>query len=272
MTKERYTNNIIKGLIIVVLFIILLLTSCSSQAQTRAPGFDYSPEERARKARTDSDLLLADQKHRLTEQYDSLRGATKLVYLGYEGSFGYTVHALNSNIPQLNKLRVAYIGGTAGGVMANQRGKLKANIGLYYSDDSTPYTFDLFTGSLSANLYLLRLGRIKYHTLEPYVKGGASLQQIKFFGTYLNTGAQQNFSTSEEELLGKTVTTQFTVGVGAEYQLESDYGDFIHLFAEVVYGIPGVVRSTREVLDQTYVINPVTICVGISFGKIRHHK
>jgi hypothetical protein len=272
MTKDRYTINVIKGLIIVVLFIVLLLTSFNSQAQTRTPGSDRTHEDRSRTARATSDSLLASQKYLLTERYDSLRGATKPLYLGIEGSLGYIFHSLKSDIPKLNKLRVSYIGGTVGGVMANQLGKLKANVGLYYSDASTPYTFDLLTGNLSTNLYLLRIGKIKYHTLEPYVIGGVSLQQIKFYGMYLNDGTQQNYSISEEELLGKTRTTQFSAGLGAEFQLESDYGDFIHLFAEVVYGIPAADRSSREVFNQTHILNPVTISIGISLGKIRNHK
>lgn len=272
MTRDRYVNNVIKGLILVVLFIVLLLTSFNSRAQTGTFGSDRIHKDKTRTAWVMSDSLLSYQKYRLTEQYDSLRGANKLLYLGIEGSFGYTYYELSSDISRLNKLRVSYLGGTVGGVMANPRGKLKANVGLYYSDASTPYTFDLLTGNLSANLYLLRMGQIRYHTLEPYVTGGVSLQRIKFFGTYLDDGSPKNYSTSEEELLGRTVTTQFNVGLGAEYQLESDEGGFIHLFVEVVYGIPAVMRSSREVFEHTHSINPVTLSVGISFGKIRHHK
>lgn len=272
MTKERYTFNVIKGLIIVVLFIVLLLTSFNSQAQTKTPGSNRAKEDKSRAARATSDSLFAIQKYLVKERYDSLRGATKSLYLGIEGSLGYTFNTLNSDIPKLNKLQLSYIGGTVGGVMANQRGKLKANVGLYYSDASTPYTFDLLTGNLSANLYLLRIGHVKSHTLEPYVVGGVSLQRINFYGTYLNDGTQHNYSISEEELLGKKRTAQLSAGLGAEFQLESDYGDFIHLFAEMLYGIPAIDRSSREVFNHTHIINPVTISVGISLGKIRHHK
>jgi|GEM_PF-1180557 len=271
MTKERYFNNIIKGLIIVVLFIVLLLTSLNSQAQTRTAGSERPRTENARTARTTS-APLANPEYQSIEHADSLRRATRLLYVGIEGNFGYTSHTLHSDIPQLNKLRVSYIGGTIGGVLASERGKLKANAGPYYSEGSVPYTFNLLVGNLSANLYLLRIGRIRYHTVEPYLIGEVSLQQIKFYGSYLNDGTHQNLSISEEEILGKTRTTQFSGGFGAEFQLESDYGDFIHLFAEVLYGVPAVDRSNRKVFNDTHMINPVTIRVGVSLGKIRYRK
>lgn len=255
-TKGRLEENRIKGLAKVILFLFVSLKSCVVNGQgppTSINAYDYAADR----------YLLADTTSNNRVETD------KPLYLGLEGSLGYMFSKLKSDIPRLNALRVSYFGGTAGGVLANQLGKVKANVGLYYSDDSTPYTFDLLTGNISTNLYLLRLQHIKYHTFEPYIVGGVSLRQTKFYGTYLDESTQKNLSTSEQPLLGKVVTRQFHVGVGAEYQLENDQGDFIHLFAEVAYGVPVATRCTREVFDRTHILNPVSVSVGISFGKIK---
>lgn len=254
--KGRLEENSIKGCLFVILFLVLSLKSCAVNGQTLPANikeYGYGTDR----------YLSADSSCNNSGETD------KPLYLGYEVSVGNNSNTLKSDIPQLNNLRVSYFGGTAGGVLANQLGKVKANVGLYYSEASTPYTFDLLSGNISANLYLLRLRQIKYHTLEPYIVGAVSLHQTKFYGRYLNESAQQNFSTSEEQLLGKVVGTQFNVGLGAEYQLENDQGDFIHLFAEVACGVPVATQCTREVFDRTHITNPVSISVGISFGKIK---
>ncbi|MBL0744449.1 hypothetical protein [Chryseolinea lacunae] len=206
-------------------------------------------------------------------QTDSVSKRTnKPVYLGYELALGRPIYTLKSNLTELNHLRVSNLGVIVGGVVANTFGKLKVNAGLYYSDASLPYSFDLFTGGLSAHAYLLRISSPKHHTVEPYFIGGISQQHIKFYGNYLDKNATRNFSTSEEQFLGKGITTQFNVGLGAEYQLENDHGDFIHLFAEVACGVPVAMHCTREVFDHTRIINPVSISIGISFGKIKERS
>jgi hypothetical protein len=194
--------------------------------------------------------------------------APKPLYLGYEISLGTSPYTLKSDIPQLTNLRVSNLGGTVGTVLANQRYKLKANMGMYYSDNSVPYTFDLWTGTMSTNIYLLRLQEVKYRTLEPYIVSGASIKQIKFYGNYLDY-TQQNFSVSEEQLLAKEVSTQFIIGLGTEFQLESDDAQFIHFFAEMSLGLPVMIRSSRAAFDNTRPAYPLCISVGLSFGEIK---
>lgn len=256
ITKGRLEENSIKGCLFVILFLFLSLKSCGVNGQTIPASIKESGDVANR-------YLLVDSIYNKSGETD------RPLYMGYEVGLGYNSYTLESDIPQLNNLSVSFFGGTAGGVLGNQLGKLKANVGLYYSDDSVPYTFDNLTGNISANLYLLRIRQIKYHTLEAYMVGGVSLQQTKFYGTYLNEGTQKNFSTSQEQLLGKSVITQVNAGLGVEYQLESDQGDFIHLFAEVTCGALVATRCTREEFDYTRIINPVSISVGISFGKIK---
>ncbi len=255
--KRRLDENGIKGGLIVILFLFLSLKSCATKAMT----FD------------NQDYGCVADRYLLA---DSARGKSiktdKPLYLGYELALGKPIYTLNSDLAELNRLRVNNLGVTAGGVVANKFGKLKGKAGLFYSDASLPYTFDLFIGELSANAYLLRFGDAKYHNVEPYFIGSISQQHVKFYGNYLDQTGTRNYSTSEERFLARGVTTQLNVGLGAEYQLENDQGDFIHLFGEVAFGIPVATRCTREVFDRTHIINPFTISVGISFGKIKQHS
>jgi hypothetical protein len=254
--KGRLEENSIKGCVIVILFLFLSLKSCVVKGETLTfHNKEYGDA-------TDRYLLT-----------DSVRKKTgKPLYLGYELALGTPVYTLKSDLTELNHLRVSNLGVIVGGVAANKFGKLKVNGGLYYSDASLPYSFDLYTVGLSANVYLLRMGNAKYHTVEPYFVGSITQQHIKFYGNYLDQNSPRNYSTSEEQFLGREVTTQFNVGLGAEYQLENDHGDFIHLFAEVACGVPVATQCTREVFDRTHIINPVSISVGISFGKIKQRN
>jgi hypothetical protein len=254
--KSRLEGNSIKGWLIVILFLFLSLKSCVVKGQALPSGikeYGYTADP----------YLLTDSVSKKTD---------KPLYLGYELALGRPIYTLKSNLSELNHLPVSNLGVTAGGIAANKFGKLKVNAGLYYSDASLPYSFDLFTGGVSANVYLLRIGNPKYHTIEPYFIGSISQQRIKFYGNYLDENGTHNYSTSEEEFLGKVITTQFNVGLGAEYQLENDHGDFIHLFAEVACGVPVATQCTREVFDRTHITNPLSISVGISFGKIKQRS
>lgn len=254
--KRRLAENSIKGWLIVILFLFLSLKSCMAKGQRLPTGL--------RKYGYARDLF---------QPTDSATNRTnKRLYLGYELALGAPVYTLKSDLAQLNHLRVSNLGLIVGGMAANKFGKLKVNAGLYYSDSSVPYSFDLFTGGLSANVYLLRIGSVKHHTIEPYFVGGVTQQQIKFYGNYLDGDATPNYSTSEEQFLGKGIYTQFNMGLGAEYQLEDDDGNFIHLFAEVAYGVPVTTQCTRVVFDHTHITNPVFISIGVSFGKIKQRS
>lgn len=254
--KKRLQANSIKGWLIVILFLFLSLKSCVIRGQ--ALTLDNQEQ-----GYTASGHVPADS--------TGEKGANP-VYLGYELGVGTATYTLKSDLTQLNNLRVGNLGFIVGGVVANEFGKLKGNAGFYYSDASVPYSFDLFTARLSANVYLLRLGGAQYHTVEPYFVGSIAQQHIKFYGSYLDQNSTHNYSVSEEQFLGREITTQVNAGFGAEYQLESDQGNFIHLFAEVTYGVPVAKRSTREVFNRTHIINPVAISVGICFGKIKQHS
>ncbi|MCD9018208.1 hypothetical protein [Parachryseolinea silvisoli] len=254
--KKRLEENSIWRWLFVILFLFLSLKSRKAQCETL-------------KFHTQEYGHAAEGRHPLADTVGVK--SDKPLYLGYEFVLGTSVYTLKSDLSKLNRLRVTNLGVAVGGVLANKFGKIRGSAGLYYSDPSLSYSFDLFTGALSTNVYLLRMGKARYHTVEPYFLGGISQQHIKFYGN-LDRNSTRNHSKSEEQFLGKEVTTQFNLGLGAEYQLENDQGDFIHLFAEVAWGVPVATRCTRQIFDRTHIINPVNISIGINFGKTKQRS
>ncbi|MBI3220043.1 MAG: hypothetical protein HYZ44_11055 [Bacteroidetes bacterium] len=151
---------------------------------------------------------------------------------------------------------------------------MKGKAGMYQSNSSMPYKIYMLQGNVSAGVYLLRLKTIKYHTFEPYVSVGASYQQAKFYGYYLPTDddgkpVSTNYSNTDSPMLGKTGSTFINVTTGVEYQLESDTHMFLHLFAEVNYGILISSQSSNASFNGTTPSNLSALSVGISFGSIR---
>jgi hypothetical protein len=195
---------------------------------------------------------------------------TRPVYAGLDVSIGAPQYRINSNIDVLNNLPVNYLGGMAGGVLANPIGKIKGGIGIYYSGDHVPYTFDLLAANLSVNFYLLRIRNMRYHALEPYVLAGISQMKNKFFGYYLaDPSTKINRSSFEEPYIGSVLSTHLLVGTGVEYQLENDNGSFMHWYVEVTYGSNLHTGVTSDALSDSVV--PASVCVklGMSFGKYK---
>jgi hypothetical protein len=235
-THSGYKENRVNGLVFLVLG-LSILSLTAAVGQSPQPGFNDRQEP---------------------SKYP--------VYRGFEIALGFPTYTLQSNIPQLDHLQATFIGSTLGGVLANQVGKVKANIGVYYSGSSVPYTIDMLQGGISGNLYLLRLNQVKFHLVEPYATVGLSHQQAKFYGTYLHQDGYTNSSVSTEPLLGRTGWTQLSMGTGAEFQLENDNDRFIHLFTELCYGVPFQFDRSAGEFAKTRNNNPWWIAVGINFG------
>ncbi len=249
---------------LLLLFGLVLLSRTTTAGQSTGTPFNnrYEPSKPAC-ALEDGDKLRAP--------YDSLAATFQRprkypVYRGFEIALGFPSYTLQSSIPQLNHLQTTFIGSTLGGVFANQIGKVKANVGMFYSGSSVPYTIDMLQGGVSANLYLLRLKQIKFHSIEPYAAVGVSHQQAKFYGTYLDQGAYSNNSTADEPLLGRAGWTQMSIGTGVEFQLENDHYQCIHLFTELCYGVPFQFDRSKGPFAKTRNQNPWWISVGIHVG------
>lgn len=198
------------------------------------------------------------------------------LYIGGGIALAFPQYTLKSRIEALNGLKVSYIGTAIGGVVANQVVKLKANVGLYYSNPSVPYNFEMLQGSLSSNIYFLRIKKITYHTFEPYAKLGLSTQRTKFYGNYLpaenrNKPADpnNNYSSFDQPLLSVSLYNQLNTGLGVEYQLENCKKMFIHLFAEMNYGVMISSRSSNVAFNRTITHNPLSFSVGVNVGIIK---
>lgn len=190
-------------------------------------------------------------------------------YYGYGLSLSIPQQVLSSNIQQLNGLKVTFVGFNAGGMIANNYGKLKANIGMYYSGSSVPYEMDMIRGNISGNFYLLRLNKAKAHLFEPYATASITQQVTKFYGSYLSSDPGNTSSADSQPYLGKVNTTRMNVGAGVELQLENDYQKFIHVFAEVTYGAPLGSSTSSVAFSQTKVMNAMTFSMGVNFGIVK---
>ena len=242
-----------------ILFTVLTLKSCIVRAQSSHSASDVSISIRV-KAWEDSVKKLKPKK--------------TTVYLGGEISLAFPQYSLKSRIGALQGLRVNYIGTNLGGVMGNAIGKLKANVGLYYSEPSVPYAMEMFQGAIAGTLYILRIKKVKHHSFEPYVMLGLAHQQTKFYGNYLphiDNGVvpPTNYSVSEQPLIGKAGFIQMNTGVGVEYQLESCNATFIHLFAEIGYGVLISSNASNASFSGTRLSNPTTLSLGIHFGIVK---
>jgi len=203
------------------------------------------------------------------------QSANSRTYYGYGLSLSIPQQEISSNIPQLNGLKVTFVGCNVGGMIANTIGQLKVNMGMYYSGSSSPYEIDMIRGGVTGNIYLLRLNKIKVaHLFEPYAVLGVSRQTSKFYGNYLSNDPTNSTSSPDQPFLGKVNSMRLNVGAGVEMQLESDHQKFVHMFAEVTYGSPLGSSASNSAFSQTKVMNAVTFNFGVNFGivKISRYK
>lgn len=199
----------------------------------------------------------------------SKRSKLKPVYTGYELAFGVQHFSLSSNIPQLDHKLVIQQGATAGIKMSNTRYAIRANVGLYYSDGSFPYSLDILDGGFTGSYYVLRTNKkTTYHTIEPYILLSARYQQATFFGSYLDAD-HQNRSTSNEKKIGTLAWINSAIGCGFEFQLENKQRQFIHFFLEGKVAFTEKYMSADNAFSATYIQHPVTCTLGMSFGKFR---
>lgn len=188
-------------------------------------------------------------------------------YVGFEAAFGVRSFQVNSNLPQINGMQAGHEGGSLGVVFGNDLLKAKVRVaGFYYSNANTPRTQELFETAALVNFYPLTcMSNMsnKKAKLRPYITAGVSMDKIKFFGTYL---ADQKTTEAYEPLLGKLHQLNATAGIGLEYRLPCQL-DFVHLFAEALYGAPVQSRASVQAFDGTSVKQFTSFSFGVSFGR-----
>lgn len=222
-------NNIgkTKGIFILVLFVMVMINTLSSQAQ-----------------------------HQKKQSY----------YRGFDVSFGTKNSMISSNISQINEMSLWTEGGSAGVITGNSILRAKLDVGFYYSSASVAYTIDQFQSSASANFYPLGFIKNHRGALSPYFMGGLTYDKFKFAGRYLDgDGASINYSTVADKYIGQVNQVNINTGLGVEYKLIDRY-DFFHLYAEVKYGMPVSYSTKTSAFSETKSGNQMMISVGVRFG------
>jgi hypothetical protein len=187
-------------------------------------------------------------------------------YLGFTASFGTRSFTINSDIPELDNMKVVQEGGSAGILFGNEVFQARIHVaGLFYSAARTPRTVNRFELEGLMNYYPLKSLGIASRT-QPYLVGGVAQDFIKFYGRYLSNGEGKpvNNSVSTEPELGRILQTRATVGFGIEYNIPSGIS-FVKLFAESRYGLP-LVYQPGNMFKNTTIKNAAAINVGVSFG------
>lgn len=189
-------------------------------------------------------------------------------YFGYEFGVGVQHQMLQGAMHSKDEMCAVSGGLTLGVKLANRRVAVRPHVGLYYADGSGPCSLDVLEGGATGQVYFLRLGRIKSHTLEPYTLASVFYQRTAFCGVQ-SSGTQTNYSVSDESKLGAVRWVNGSVGLGVEYQLENDDFQFLHFFLEGRYGMPFMMSRSNETFATTSGNNLMNVAFGVSFGKIR---
>ena len=227
----RIHDNTLKGIVLIILFVVLLLQGFIAGAQSYGGNHTYK---------------------------------------GFVASFGTHFSDISSDIAGIDAAKLQQAGGEVGLIVGNRIAKAKVGlIGYYTSTGSTAGTTDLYTSNVSANFYPLALILNRTPMIEPYLTGGVDYDKHKFFGFYAHQEpGQTNYSQAEAPYLGKITQFNATFGAGIEVRLKDDY-DFIHLFAEAKYGHNLSSKSNSALFSGTAISNQSQVTVGITFGAIR---
>lgn len=244
MYTERIRVNMIKGAVILVIFLTLNIQSFIAAAQT-----SVTPEIPATEY--------------VRESSNELAG----IFKGAGVSFQTSVFTLKSDIPELDGLAVLQEGGQAGIFAGNRtlRGRLGL-LGLMYSSMRVPRTINVFEIEGGLNYYFLSAAR-RLRFAEPYLTTGVVFDILRFRGHYLGSEGNDNNS-APEPYLGSIRTLDATVGAGIELGL-LNARQFVHLFAEVKYGFKLMQSASDVAFRNTTVGNQSMVSLGLRFGTLR---
>ncbi|HEX5170856.1 MAG TPA: hypothetical protein VFW11_16895 [Cyclobacteriaceae bacterium] len=237
----RIKLNMIKGAILLVLFVVLGFHSIIVKGQT-------SPSTRKQNVRM---------------SHFSGRLGTRLK--GLSGSYGIRVFTLQSNIPALNHLSVLQEGGHAGLFFGNHIWRTKVGLmGFFYSASRVPRTINVFETEIAQNFYPLNRGN-KTKMIEPYLAGGLVYNNIRFKGHYNRKSNEPINMSAPEPFVGAIHKIDLSVGMGLEVGLLNNL-QFVHFFTETKYGINLYQAAAANALQATSVSNQFMVTMGMRFG------
>ena len=190
---------------------------------------------------------------------------TPIKYVGLEASFGFRTFMVNSNIEKIDGMQAGQEGGSLGVVFGNDllMTKLRA-AGFFYSNANTPQVQQLFETAALVNFYPFELIRNNRAKVRPYITAGLSMDNVKFFGRYVDVSSVKK-NNAYDPYLGKLTQWNIHGGLGVEYSFPS-VCDFIHLFAEVTMGTPIQSFASTNAFESTSIGRFTSMSAGVSFG------
>ncbi|UII26214.1 hypothetical protein LVD15_23405 [Fulvivirga maritima] len=191
-----------------------------------------------------------------------------LKYSGIGVSFGVKSLVFNSNIDQLNDYHAIQEGGKASLVLGNDFDQISINAaGWYYASNQSQKTIDLFEFGITNHLYFLRAFGIKPLGIAPYVISGVSRQRYKFYGAYVDEEGRgdEGDRKGAEPYLGKLKSMSLSLGLGVEYQLQSEL-EFIHFFAEATGDLSFMSSVDGAAFTDTKTGRLYSFNLGVRFG------
>src|SRR5690606_38985369 len=116
-------------------------------------------------------------------------------------------------------LNVTQEGGSIGVVYGNEAVRTHVQLlGLYYSSSGVSRTVDQVTSGVNVNFYPLQLVTGRSLAFSPYILTGASYNNVRFLGHYLNNPDEPvNYSTTREPYLGSVKGINAKAGIGLEW-------------------------------------------------------
>lgn len=226
----RMRDNQLKGIFILILFILLMFQALITNAQANRPG-------------------------------------TKSIYRGLTASFGVRSVDIVSNIARIDRTNPMATGGQVGIVFGGRAVRTRVGLlGYYASTGNTAGTTDLYESNIAVNFHpLARMNSV----ISPYLTGGLSYDRYSFFGYYLNQEPGTiNLSHADTPFLGKIKQVNASAGIGVEFILKDDF-DFIHLFSEMRYSHNLSASTQHSAFAETKLDQQMQVMLGISFGLVR---
>ena len=190
------------------------------------------------------------------------------IYKGFDISFGSRQFMIDSEIAKLDEVKTVVAGGRIGFIFGTSTLRTSAGAGYYSSTSGTPGTIDQYQAGAKVSLYPLALID-KEPRVQPYLTAGISLDELKFYGYYVDREpGVTNYSQAEAPYLGSIRQANARFGAGIEISIIQNY-DFVHLYSEVYYGHNLSQKTEDAVLNNTSLTSTMRLNIGVVFGICR---
>jgi hypothetical protein len=220
-------------------------------------------------------------------------------YIGPEFLAGAHNFVFRSDIDVLQNLQVRQSGTSFGAVAGHRTIRARLRKGQFQSENFVNEKVRTTTVEGSMSIFPLQFASRKFRSFEPYAIFGVSRSQYRLFGNYVTIQAappkkQQpctcpclcgtlpadpdadalpsgSDTVQEPERLpagsdlGLIITRDLFAGLGMEAHIQRK-GFFVNLFAEANYGLPKKVSITNFAFQNTNIVSPLIMRVGISAG------